>query len=60
MRYAAEIKRLDGTESTYTSMIDTTNGDKAAIELARNSAESYGHELVSLKDADGKEIDLNG
>lgn len=60
MRYTATIKRSDGTESTYVSMVDTTNGDAAAVELARNTADSYGHELVSLKDADGKEVDLNG
>ena len=54
MRYTAMIRRED--ESSFESKVDTTAGDKQAVELAKNIAESYGATLVSLSDADGKEI----
>ena len=54
MRYTAMIRR--GNDTTFESKVDTTAGDTQAVELAKTLAESYGATLVSLKDADGKEI----
>jgi hypothetical protein len=56
MKYTATVRRPDGTE--YESTVDSSAGDKAAAELAKNIAESYGHELVGLKSADGEEIPM--
>lgn len=56
MKYTATVRRDDGTDSTYATVVDTAAGDKQAIVLATNIADSYGHTLVGVKDADGKEI----
>jgi hypothetical protein len=51
MKYTATVRRPDGTE--YESTVDSSAGDKAAAELAKNIAE-----LVGLKSADGEEIPM--